>query len=326
MVQPVTGRKSRRADQAAEDISPLGELQSSLQELAGTLTGRAVSSLSGRLTGATERLTDYVESGGEGGLLAAVSGIDRPGAERSPIKSALAAGVAGASGKIKETLRGAAALSRGEEIDGGAKKSKRTDIIEQIDVGVPVDVAYQQWTQFAQFPKFMKKVEQIEQVSTKKLRLKAKVFLSHRIWEATITEQVPNERIVWRSKCEKGYVDGAVTFHEVAPHLTRVIVVLEYHPHGMFDRAQGRRARLELKNFQRQLMTQAVLHPSEVRGPQGETRKGRAAKDAEKRRPNRGQQRRTPEEIAESGPKQRKAPSRADSIRTRAALKERSRA
>jgi uncharacterized membrane protein len=323
MVQPVRGRQSRRADQAAETISPLGELQSSLQELAGTLTGRAVSSLSGRLTGATERLTDYVESGGEGGLLAAVSGIDRL-AEKSPIKSALAAGVSGASGKLKETLRGAAALSRRGESGGGAKKSKVTNIVEQIDVGVPVDVAYQQWTQFGEFPKFMEKVEQVEQVSNKKLRLKAKMFLARRTWEATITEQVPNERIVWRSEGEKGYVDGAVTFHELAPHLTRVIVVLEYHPHGMFERAQGRRARLELKNFQRQLMTQAVLHPDEVPGWQGETRKGRPVKDAEKRRPEGGQKRRTPEEVGESGPKQRRALRRGDSIRSRAAMKERS--
>lgn len=326
MVQPVKGRQSRRAGQAAETISPLEQLQSSLQELAGTMTGRAVSSLSGRLTGFTERLTDYVESGGEGGLLAAVSGIDRLAAEKSPIKSALVAGVSGAGGKLKETLRGAAALSRRGESEVGAKKSKVANIFEQIDVGVPVDVAYQQWTQFAEFPKFMKKVEQIEQVSKKKLRLKAKVFLSRRTWESTITEQVPNERIVWRSEGEKGYVNGAVTFHELAPHLTRVIVVLEYHPHGMFERAQGRRARLELKNFQRQLMTQAVLHPDEIQGWQGEIRKGRVVKDAEKRRPEGAQKRRTNEEIAASGPKRRRAPERGDSIRPRAAMKERSRA
>ncbi|MGN6337226.1 SRPBCC family protein [Mycobacterium sp.] len=324
MAQPVGGRQFRRADQAAENVSPLGELQASLQDLAGTLTGRAVSSLSSRLTGATERLTDYVESGGEGGLLAAVSGMNRLAAENSPIKSALAAGVAGASGKIKDTLRGALASSK--EKEGGAEQSKITNIVEQIDVGVPVDVAYQQWTQFAQFPKFMTKVEQVEQVSTKKLRLKAKTFLSHRIWEATITEQVRNERIVWRSNGEKEYVDGAVTFHEVAPQLTRVIVVLEYHPHGMFERAQGRRVRSELRNFQRQLMTQAVLHSNEVRGRQGETRKGRSVKNAGKRRPEGVQTRRTPEEIAESGPKKRQAPSRVDSIRTRAAMKERNRA
>lgn len=324
MVQPVKGRESRRG-QAAETISPLEELQSSLQELAGTVTARAVSSLSGRLTGATERLADYVESGGEGGLLGAVTGIDRLTAE-SPIKSAVASGVAGATGKLRAKLRDAAALSRSNKSDGGAEKSKATNIVEHIDVAVPVDVAYQQWTQFAQFPKLMKKVEEVEQVSTKKLRLKAKAFFSHQTWESTITEQVPSQRIGWRSQGEKEYVDGAVTFHELAPHLTRVIVVLEYHPYGMFARAHSRRARLSLKDFQRQLMTQAVLHPDDVPGGRRETRKGRTVKDAEKRRPGAGQKRRTPEEIAESGPKQRQSPSRGESIRTPAAMKERSRA
>jgi hypothetical protein len=35
-----------------------------------------------------------------------------------------------------------------------------------------------------------------------------------------LVEQVPAERIVWRSKGAKGYVDGAVTFHELTPDLS----------------------------------------------------------------------------------------------------------
>ena len=43
-------------------------------------------------------------------------------------------------------------------------------------------------------------------------------------------DQVPNERIVWRSKGEKGHVDGAATFHELTPDLTRILINLEYYP------------------------------------------------------------------------------------------------
>ena len=45
-----------------------------------------------------------------------------------------------------------------------------------------------------------------------------------------LLEQMPDKRIIWRSKGAKGYVDGAVTFHEIAPELTRILLVLEYHP------------------------------------------------------------------------------------------------
>jgi hypothetical protein len=67
-----------------------------------------------------------------------------------------------------------------------------------------------------------------------------------------------------------------VTFHEVTPDLTRVLLVIVYHPQGLFEktgniwRAQGRRIRLELKHFRRHVMTQSVLHPDEIEGWRGE--------------------------------------------------------
>jgi uncharacterized membrane protein len=273
-----TGRKQpKRSQPASNGASPL---QESLQRLAGSVTDRAVSSMSGRLSGASERLTDYAQNGG-GGLLSAVTGVDNLA---SPVKSALRGGLGAATGKVKDSLKGAKdsvteALG-GKGGKGGGGKIKVTNIVEEIDVGVPIEVAYRQWTQFAEFPKFMKKVEQVEQVSDEKLHWKAQVFLSHREWDSTIVEQVPNDRIVWKSKGDKGYVDGAITFHELAPDLTRVVVVLEYHPQGLFERtgnlwrAQGRRVRLELKHFQRKVMTDTVLHADDVEGWQGEIRDG----------------------------------------------------
>jgi uncharacterized membrane protein len=239
------------------------------------MTQRAMGSMTDRLGGATERLTDYAQGGGSG-LLSAVTGMDKPG---SPVKSILSAGLSSATGKVKESLGGVAGSLLGSKSKGG-DKVKVTNIIEQIDVGVPIDLAYRQWTEFGEFAKFMKKVENVEQVSDEKLKWKAQVFWSHRTWESTITEQIPNERIVWRSTGDKGYVDGAVTFHELAPDLTRIILVLEYHPKGFFEktgniwRAQGRRVRLELKNFQRHVMTDSVLHPDDVQGWEGEIRDG----------------------------------------------------
>jgi uncharacterized membrane protein len=279
---------ARQTTQKSASSNGAGTLQDSIQRLAGSMTDRAVSSMSDRLTGATGRLTDYAQNGG-GGLLSAVTGLDDVS---SPVKSALRAGVGGAAGKVKDSLKGVkdsvTEAIGGKGGKGGGGKIKVTNIVEEIDVGVPIDVAYRQWTQFAEFPKFMKKVEQVEQVSDEKLRWKAQVFLSHRTWESTIVEQVPNDRIVWKSKGDKGYVDGAITFHELTPDLTRVVVVLEYHPQGLFEktgnlwRAQGRRVRLELKHFQRQVMTDTVLHADDVDGWRGEIRDGEVvSNDAE---------------------------------------------
>ena len=65
-------------------------------------------------------------------------------------------------------------------------------ISENIDVGLPLRTTYNQWTQFGDFPGFMKKVESVDQESDEKMNWKAQVFWSHRTWEATIIEQVPD--------------------------------------------------------------------------------------------------------------------------------------
>src|SRR4051794_37903106 len=133
----------------------------------------------------------------------------------------------------------------------------------------------------------MKKVESVEAQDENKITFKAQIFLSHRTWEATILEQIPDERIVWRSKGQKGHVDGAVTFHEIGPDLTRILVVLEYYPQGLFEKtgniweAQGRRARAELRHFRRHVMTRSILHPDEIEGWRGTIQDGEVVESHE---------------------------------------------
>jgi uncharacterized membrane protein len=233
-----------------------------------------------RVENATGRLTDYVEGDGGPGLIAAATGARKMTEGKGPVRSMLGATFAGAKEKVAGIFR----KGKGK----GGQKLKVTNIVESIDVGVPVRLAYNQWTQFRDFPTFMKKVENIEQADEQKLNWKAQVFWSHRTWESTIIEQTPDERIVWRSKGEKGHVDGAVTFHALTPTLTRVVLVLEYHPQGMFERtgnmwrAQGRRARLELKHFERHVMAHAVLNGDDIEGWRGVIEDGDVVKDHER--------------------------------------------
>jgi uncharacterized membrane protein len=263
---------------------PMERLKGEVGDLAGALTNRAVTSLLEKVEGTTGRLNQYVEGGAGPGLMAAATGAKGLAEGKSPARSMLGAGMAGVKEKISGLFR------RGGK-GGGSKKLKLTNIVESTDVGVPVTLAYNQWTQYNDFPKFTKKVESVDKNGNEdeeqKVNWKAQVFWSHRTWEATVIEQVPDERIIWRSKGQKGHVDGAVTFHELAPNLTRILLVLEYHPQGMFERtgnlwrAQGRRTRLELKHFRRHMMTQGVLHPDEIEGWRGTIHDGEVVESHE---------------------------------------------
>jgi len=73
-----------------------------------------------------------------------------------------------------------------------------THISEQIEIDVPVRVAYDQWTQFESFPKFMEGVEQVKQIDDKTLEWSAEIAGMHKTWRAEILEQRPDELIRWR--------------------------------------------------------------------------------------------------------------------------------
>jgi len=282
------------------DGLPTEQLRREIQGLLAALGERALGSVSERITGATGRLTDYAGNGGGPGLMAALTGAKNLTEGKSPLKAAMGGGFTGMKEKVKQATGG----GKGSE---GKKSLKVTNIIEQIDVGVPVRDAYNLWTQFADFPSFMKKVESVEQEEDEKLNWTAQILWSHRTWKSTIMEQVPDERIVWRSEGSKGHVDGAVRFHKLAPRLTRILIVLEYYPQGFFEytgnlwRAQGRRARLEIKHFRRHVMTNAILNPEEIEGWRGEIRDGEVVKDHEtalkqEQEADRGEEDRGPED------------------------------
>ncbi|MEV0152701.1 SRPBCC family protein [Micromonospora sp. NPDC050686] len=259
------------------------QLGDELRNLASAIGERAVTVVTEKITGATGRLSEYAKAGGGPGLVAAATGAQKLADGDSPFKAMFHAGLAGGKEKLMSAFGGGGKGGKG----GRKKKLKVTNIVESIEVGVPVRVAYNQWTTYGDFPSFMKKVEQADRDSDEQMTWKAQVFWSHRTWESTIVRQIPDRLIHWRSKGEKGSVDGTVSFHEVGRELTRILVVLEYHPQGLFEhtgnlwRAQGRRVRLELKHFVRHVMTQTVLDPDSVEGWRGEIEDSEVIKDHE---------------------------------------------
>ncbi|MFF5361624.1 SRPBCC family protein [Streptomyces scabiei] len=193
------------------------------------------------------------------------------------------------AGEVTEKAGGVAekakeALSKGghgKDPSGGSGKGHT--IIEDIDVGVPVREAYDQWTQFEEFQRFAKGVVGVEQKDEVATQWHAKVAKSNRHWHATITEQIPDERIAWTSEGDKATTRGVVTFHPLGDNLTKVLLVLEYFPKGLFEktgglfRAQGRRARLDLKLYR----TFVMMRGEATGGWRGEIRDGEVQEQEE---------------------------------------------
>ncbi|KUL54455.1 hypothetical protein ADL22_03080 [Streptomyces sp. NRRL F-4489] len=198
-------------------------------------------------------------------------------------------GLSGATSQAADTVKNAVVEKARGMIGkrgkgGGGGVSKSVTIVEDIDVGVPVREAYDQWTQFQEFSRFAKGVVSVEQTGDTTSDWQVKVGKATRSWRANITEQVPDERVAWTTEGAKGTVNGVVTFHRLTDDLTRVLLVLEYFPKGLLERtgniwrAQGRRARLDLKEFRAFLM----LRGEATDGWRGEIQDGEVVADDER--------------------------------------------
>jgi uncharacterized membrane protein len=106
---------------------------------------------------------------------------------------------------------------------------------ESIELDVPVSTAYNQWTQFEEFPKFMATVESVTQIDDTHLHWKAVVGGKHKEWDAEITEQIPDERIAWRS-ISGVHNAGVVTFHKISDTRTRVMLQMDYEPETLVEK------------------------------------------------------------------------------------------
>src|SRR5512147_201211 len=70
---------------------------------------------------------------------------------------------------------------------------------ETVEVDVPVHTAYNQWTQFETFPDFMEGVEEVRQLDDRHNHWTTKIGGIRREFDTEIVDQLPDERITWRS-------------------------------------------------------------------------------------------------------------------------------
>lgn len=129
-----------------------------------------------------------------------------------------------------------------------------TSIVKYVDVNVPIRTAYDQWTQFESFPQFMDGVQDVDQIDDTHLHWVVDVNGQTTEWDAVVTEQIPDERIAWKSTTGEPNA-GVVTFHRLGPDETRVTLQIDWEPQGAVQQAgallgfDDRQVQQDLDNF-----------------------------------------------------------------------------
>ena len=216
------------------------------------LAAKGVSKLAkGRLAGAAAK--NAVKKPGA----AAKDAVKKPGGAVSNVTSKLGDSIGkGVGNKVKEKIDesgGAGGIAKeaasgllpgfgGGGSDGGGGgmegvgKGRRMPVQQAIDVAVPIETAYNQWTQFEDWTEFMHRIVRVSQDEPTKVNFQAKIWTRTRDFEAEIITQRPDERIKWQ--VAQGITHtGVVTFHELAPRLTRIEINMDVEPGGMIEKA-----------------------------------------------------------------------------------------
>jgi uncharacterized membrane protein len=107
-------------------------------------------------------------------------------------------------------------------------------IEQSVEVHVPVQTAYNQWTQFEEFPHFMEGVEEVRQVTPTRNHWVTEIAGVRREFDTEITEQEPDRRIAWTT-VDGPRQAGVVTFHRISDDTTKVMLQMDFEPEGIAE-------------------------------------------------------------------------------------------
>ena len=109
-------------------------------------------------------------------------------------------------------------------------------IIEQIEVDVPVRVAYDQWTQFESFPQFMEGIDRVVQLDDTTLEWTARSPARRSTGGPRSSSSSRTRSSSWRAT-EGAQNDGAIRFEPLGPDKTRITLQLDVEPEGLIEKA-----------------------------------------------------------------------------------------
>ena len=173
---------------------------------------------------------------------AASGASDRVGAQMTDMVSSKVDEAGGAGGLVKDAASGLLPFGGGDDGGGGkggmpgVGKGRRMPVQQHVDVAVPIETAYNQWTQFEDWPTFMHRVTRVTQEDECTVSFATKIWGKTKEFEAKIETQRPEERIKWRVSSGITH-SGVVTFHELAPRLTRIELTFDVDPGSLIEKA-----------------------------------------------------------------------------------------
>ncbi|MEV2235434.1 SRPBCC family protein [Streptomyces phaeochromogenes] len=107
---------------------------------------------------------------------------------------------------------------------------------EAVDVQVPLRMAYDQWTQFEEFPNFMEGVEEVRQLDDRHNHWTTSIGGVRREFDTEIVDQLPDDRITWRSVGGDTRQRGSVRFERLDDTHTRVELTMDVEPTGVAEK------------------------------------------------------------------------------------------
>ena len=110
---------------------------------------------------------------------------------------------------------------------------------DSIEVQVPVQQAYNQWTQFEEFPKFMDGIQSVLQLDDTHVQWVAEIRGQKREWTTEIIDQQPDEKISWKTISGEVKNDGTVTFEKVGDDTTRINVEMDVQSESATENVAG---------------------------------------------------------------------------------------
>ena len=226
---------------AAAALAPLVPLAAKgIGKLAGNDSSNGVVGAVGDVVKAPVRKAEDAKSNLGDKISGAVSGkieekVEQAGGPGGILKSAL-----------KKSLPFGGGSSDDEDSDDdsgadGTGEGRRMPVQQSIDVALPIETVYNQWTQFEEWPNFMHRVQRVSQEDRCNVKFAVKIWGQTKEFTAQINTQRPDDCVKW-TVSDGIHHTGAVFFRELAPGLTRMELLLDVEPGGFLEKfARGAR-------------------------------------------------------------------------------------